>query len=207
MNLLDVGCGGGILTEEFTRLGCITDGVDLSQLSVKIACSHARQNKLNIRYQVGSAESLPFPNSQFDVVLCCDVLEHLTNPEAAIAEAARVLKPGGFYLFDTINRTPQSYLETILVAQELPLTRFFPSGTHDWRQFIPPDQLTAILQNQNLVLKEFRGLMPGITIFEIAFHLFQLKLGCINFAEFGRRLQFKIGRNLSVSYIGYAQKM
>lgn len=206
LKVLDIGCGGGILSEEFARLGCRVDGIDISEASITTAKEHARLGKLKIEYQVGSALALPFSSASFDVVICCDVLEHLPDFGRAITEVTRVLKPGGLYLLDTINRTFRSYLETILVAQELPLTRFFARGSHDWRQFITPDELNACLTFHQLALGEFRGLQPGISLIETGMEIFRLKLGQINFAEFGRRLKFRLGNNLSGSYIGYAIK-
>ncbi len=206
LKVLDIGAGGGFLSEEFARLGCSVNGLDLSFASVKTASQHARSAQLSPNYLAGSAAALPFSESSFDLVLCCDVLEHLTDLQIAIAEAARVLKSGGLYLFDTINRSPRSYLETILIAQQLPLTRFFTPGTHAWRQFITPSELSASLNKHQLKLLELRGLQPGISPLQTALQIFRLKLGQINYAEFGRRLKFQTGPSLHNSYIGYALK-
>lgn len=206
IHLLDVGCGGGILSEEFSRLGCIVCGLDVSAASITTARNHALHEKLAIEYRVGTAEALPYDAGSFDVVVCCDMLEHVTNIEEVIIESARVLKPGGLFLFDTINRTLRSYLETILVGQELPFTRFFAPGTHDWNQFIRPHELNAQLRKHALQMVDIRGLRPGITPFATALEIFRLKFGQINFAEFGRRLNFRHGGSLDGSYIGYAQR-
>ena len=202
--VLDVGCGGGILSEEFARLGCQVSGIDQSKGSIASAQTHAQQEMLEIAYRVGAAESLPFEYASFDVVVCCDVLEHVTALEKVVAEAARVLKPGGLYLFDTINRTFQSYIETIFFSQVLPFTRIFAPGTHAWRQFIRPDEMKKHLKEYGMVLRELTGLQPGIPSRAVSAEISRLKRGEINYAEFGRRLKFQTGGGISGNYIGYA---
>jgi 2-polyprenyl-6-hydroxyphenyl methylase/3-demethylubiquinone-9 3-methyltransferase len=212
LRVLDVGCGGGILSEEFARAGCSVSGIDQSAASIATAQGHARQEKLEIDYRVGAAEELPFPSASFDVVVCCDMLEHVADVDKVVAEAARVLrspepgsgKPGGLYLFDTINRTPQSYIETILFAQELSFTRIFLPGTHDWRQFIRPNEMTGYLEKHGLQPGELTGLHPGIPSQMVSKEISCLKRGEINYAEFGRRLNFQTGGGTNGNYIGYA---
>jgi 2-polyprenyl-6-hydroxyphenyl methylase/3-demethylubiquinone-9 3-methyltransferase len=206
LKVLDIGCGGGILSEDFARLGCTVNGIDLSTATIKNAREHAQIDHLEISYHTSSALALAFPSEYFDIVLCCDVLEHLPDLDIAIEEASRVLKPAGIYLFDTINRTIPSYFETILIAQELPITRFFPPGTHAWRQFIPPPQLTAVLKAHKLNLCQITGIQPGISIFQTAVEILRLKFRQITFAEFGRRLKFKQTESLRGSYMGHAIK-
>ena len=206
LKVLDIGCGGGILSEDFSQLGCTVHGIDLSTATIKNAREHSKINQLEINYHSSSASALAFPSDYFDIVLCCDVLEHLPDLDIAIKEASRVLKPAGMYLFDTINRTISSYFETILIAQELPLTRFFPPGTHAWRQFIPPLQLTAVLKAHKLILCKITGIKPGISTFQTAVEILRLKSRQITFAEFGRRLKFEQTENLRGSYMGYAIK-
>lgn len=215
LRVLDVGCGGGILSEEFARAGCAVSGIDRSAASIATAKSHAQRENLEIDYRVGAAEALPFPAASFDVVVCCDMLEHVADVGKVIAEAARVLqspdaklgKPGGLYLFDTINRTIQSYIETILVAQELPFTRIFIPGTHDWRQFIRPDELTKYLTNNGLQLQELTGLQPGISSQMVGNEISRMKRGEINYAELGRRMKFQTGGGTNGNYIGYAVRL
>ena len=212
LRVLDMGCGGGILSEEFARTGCTVSGIDQSAASIATAKNHALQEKLEIDYRVGAAEALPFLAASFDVVICCDMLEHVADVDKVVAEAARVLrspdpvsgKPGGLYLFDTINRTAQSYIETILFAQELPFMRIFLPGTHDWRQFIRPDEMIRYLEKNGLRLRELTGLQPGIPSQAVSAEISRLKHGEINYAEFGRRLKFKIGGGTNGNYIGYA---
>jgi 2-polyprenyl-6-hydroxyphenyl methylase/3-demethylubiquinone-9 3-methyltransferase len=187
--------------------------IDISAASIATAQAHAQQGNLEIDYRVGAAESLPFPAASFDVVICCDMLEHVANFGKVVAEAARVLrsldpllgKPGGLYLFDTINRIPQSYVETILFAQQVPFTRVFAPGTHDWSQFIRPDELKKHLERQGMQLRELTGLLqPGIPSTAVSTEISRLKRNEINYAEFGRRLKFQTGGNTNGNYIGYA---
>ena len=105
LRVLDIGCGGGLLAEEFARLGCVVTGVDPSAESLAAAREHAMSQGLAIRYQCARGEALPFADASFDAAFCCDVLEHVDDLSRVIAETARVLRPRGIYLFDTINRT------------------------------------------------------------------------------------------------------
>jgi 2-polyprenyl-6-hydroxyphenyl methylase / 3-demethylubiquinone-9 3-methyltransferase len=214
LRVLDVGCGGGILSEEFARLGCQVSGLDQSAGSIATAQAHARLGDLAIDYRVGKAEMLPFESASFDVVVCCDMLEHVAEVGKLVAEAARVLrgsdsasgKPGGLYLFDTINRTFQSYFETIFISQVLPSTRIFAPGTHAWRQFIRPDEIKKHLKQHKLQLCELTGLQPGISSSLVGVEISRLKRGDINYAEFGRRLKFQTGGGINGNYIGYAER-
>lgn len=206
LRVLDVGCGGGLLSEEFAKIGCQVSGVDQSAGSIATAQAHAQQQGLAIDYQVGRAESLPFDLAHFDLVVCCDLLEHVTQPEQVVAEAGRVLKPGGLYLFDTLNRTLQSYFETILVSQVLPLTRIFPPRTHAWGQFIRPTELETYLGRAGLRLGEFRGLTSSRSNLAVGLEIFRLKRGEITPAELGRRLKFRAGGGLGANYLGYARR-
>src|SRR5512133_3624477 len=103
--VLDIGCGGGFLSEEFAGAGYAVTGVDPAAESIEAARKHAAANELPIDYETASGEDLPFPDGRFDIVLCCDVLEHVNDVGRVIAEIARVLKPGGIFFYDTINRT------------------------------------------------------------------------------------------------------
>lgn len=206
LRVLEVGSGGGILSEEFARLGCKVHGIDLSHASAKIALEHSKQGKLSNLYLTGQAERLPLTPGYYDVVACCDVLEHVRDLEAVIAECARMLRSGGYFFFDTINRTPQSYLETILVAQALPFTRFFAPNTHDWARFVKPAELEQLLGKHDLAIVEVTGLGPGINPALVLVEILRLKLKQINFGEFGRRLKFKAGIGTGGSYIGFARR-
>ena len=114
---LEVGCGGGFMTEEIARMGFATTGVDPSERSVRVAADHARQSGLDIRYLTGAGESLPFEDRSFGAVFCCDVLEHVRDLPKVISEISRVLKPGGIFYYDTLNRTWTSLLGAIKIGQ------------------------------------------------------------------------------------------
>jgi 2-polyprenyl-6-hydroxyphenyl methylase/3-demethylubiquinone-9 3-methyltransferase len=205
LQLLDIGCGGGFLTEEYTRLGCQVIGVDVSPRSIAAARSHAQKENLSIDYQIGSATELEFGADDFDIVSCCDVLEHIPDWEAVIKEIARVLKPDGLFLFDTINRTEKSRATMIFGLQNWPFTKLFPADTHIWEMFIRPEDLTKALKDQGLRVKEFSGGMipknPWSTLREVR----RYKIGIISAAELGKQLELKHGPDLSQNYLGYAQ--
>ena len=136
--MLDVGCGGGYLPEELTQLYLIMS-MEWTPLVLPLPPRMTMQTNQtsDVAYQVARAESLPFAEESFDLVTCCDVLEHVDNLDRTLAEVARVLKPGGIFIYDTINRTFMTWLGVIFVAQEFPPTRFFPAKTHDWRYVHP----------------------------------------------------------------------
>jgi 2-polyprenyl-6-hydroxyphenyl methylase/3-demethylubiquinone-9 3-methyltransferase len=207
VRLLDIGCGGGVLTEEFASLGCQVTGIDISPRSIEIAQAHAAIGGLSIDYRVGSGTNLPFDASSFDAVSCCDVLEHIRDWKQVIAEAIRVLLPGGLFFFDTINRTLKSKVTFIYGLQESPLTKLMPADTHVWDMFISPAEITAALQEHGMTVEDTKGgkivKNPLATLWDIR----QQKQGRISFAELGRRLKLKLDKDLSLNYLGYARKL
>jgi 2-polyprenyl-6-hydroxyphenyl methylase / 3-demethylubiquinone-9 3-methyltransferase len=207
VRLLDIGCGGGVLTEEFASMGCQVTGIDISPRSIEIARMHAARTGLAINYQVGAGTELPFAGDSFVTVSCCDVLEHIHDWKRVIVEAGRVLKPGGLFFFDTINRTQQSKVQFIFGLQEFPLTRLMPADTHVWEMFITPQELTTVLQDNGFVLEDMKGgkidKNPLATLWDVQ----QQKLGRITFAELGHRLELKLDQGLSLNYLGYARKL
>jgi 2-polyprenyl-6-hydroxyphenyl methylase/3-demethylubiquinone-9 3-methyltransferase len=207
MTALDVGCGGGLLAEEFARLGCQVTGVDPSEQALEVARAHASTSGLDITYRAGVGEALPFPDRSFEIVYCCDVLEHVNDLNQVIGEIARVLAPSGVFFFDTINRTFLSKLLAIKLAQEWKLTRVLPPNLHDWRQFIKPAELDLLLIRHGLERQKVVGLMPGLRPITTLFAIYRYKRGAISVGELGRRLAFRASRNLSVSYAGYALKI
>ena len=206
LSVLDAGCGGGILSEEFARLGCHVTGMDPAAASLKAASQHASGEGLRIGYCQARGEDLPLVDACFDAVLCCDVLEHVDDYKQLLGEVARALKPGGVLFYDTINRTERSRLENILVAQDFPLTSFFPRHTHVWEKFIRPEELLAAFQPLGLKNRDMTGLRPGVSNSRVAVLLVQRKLGLLSFAELGRRLKFTTGGDLKASYLGWAVK-
>jgi 2-polyprenyl-6-hydroxyphenyl methylase / 3-demethylubiquinone-9 3-methyltransferase len=206
LTLLDVGCGGGLLAEEFAGLGCQVTGLDPSEASLDTAREHARQAGLEIAYQSGVGEHLPFADASFDIVICCDVLEHVNDLEQVIKEIARVLKPGGHFFYDTINRTFFAWFADIQVAQVWKITRFMPRDLHDWRKFIKPQELLRCLQKCQLQHREMKGISPRANPF-VSFLLFlQHKQGKITLTTMGKRLAFHESKDLIGSYMGYALK-
>jgi 2-polyprenyl-6-hydroxyphenyl methylase / 3-demethylubiquinone-9 3-methyltransferase len=207
VRLLDVGCGGGVLAEEFARLGCAVTGIDISEESLEVARAHARTEGLSIDYRLGSATELPFDGGSFGVVSCCDVLEHIAGWEQVIAEVGRVLKPDGLFLFDTINRTSKSSSTFIFGLQDFSFTKLFPKDTHVWEMFITPEEMADAVQKHGMQVKGMSGGViaknPLATLQEVRRH----KRGEINVAELGKRLELKHGRDLSLNYLGYAQKI
>jgi len=206
VHLLDIGCGGGVLAEEFASMGCQVTGIDISPRSIEIARKHAVRTGFSIEYHVSSATQLPFERESFEAVSCCDVLEHIHAWKQVIAEAGHVLKPGGLFFFDTINRTPESRVQFIFGLQEFPLTRLMPANTHVWEMFIRPEELTSVLQEKGFVLEDMKGgkidKNPLVTLLDVQ----QQKWGRITFAELGRRLELKLDADLSLNYLGYARK-
>ena len=160
LEVLDLGCGGGLMSEAYARRGARVTGIDPSSMSLQAARSHARQSQLSIRYAEGSGEAIPSPGASFDLVSCCDVLEHVDDLDAVLREIARVLRPGGLFFFDTINRTWLSWLLVVQLGQEW--LRLAPKGLHDWQMFITPAQLGASLARAGLELRDRIGLGPRL---------------------------------------------
>ena len=203
LQALDVGSGGGYLSEELSRLGMIVSGVDPAPASIAVAKIHAQQNGLTIDYRVAQAESLPFTNDTFDLVTCCDVLEHVQDLDRTLSEVARVLKPGGMFLYDTINRTFMTRLGVIFVAQEFPPTRFFPPDTHDWSMFIKPNELVDCLQQHGIVNREVLGMSSVVNPIHQFWLILKLKWGSLTYREYGMRTRLRLSHDTTMNYIGY----
>ena len=207
LRVLDVGCGGGLLAEEFARLGCMVVGVDPSEASLAAARAHAARQGLAIGYQCSTGEALPFADASFDVVYCCDVLEHVTDWRQVIAETARVLRAGGIYLYDTINRTPQSRLIVIKLLQEWRWSAMMPPRLHDWHMFIRPAELRRALEQHGLVPGGLTGLKPRANPFRLVRTLRRRQRGLLSYAAAIREMDLGESPDTSVSYIGYARLM
>jgi len=159
LRVLDLGCGGGLSTACLVQRGATVVGVDLSRASLHVASRYARRpGYLESVFTCGRAESLPFADTSFDVVWCTDVLEHIPDLPTAIAQIARVLKPGGLLLYDTINRTWLSRPLVIWFWEYL--AGLAPRGTHDWRLFIRPQELRRLLTQHGLQFGAIRGMLP-----------------------------------------------
>lgn len=205
-HVLDVGCGGGLLAEEFAKLGCRVTGVDPSEPSLRTAAEHARSSGLSIDYVPGSGEHLPFENEAFDVVYCCDVLEHVDDLQKTIGEIARVIKPGGGFMFDTINRTLRSKLVMIKLFQEWKPTALMEPSAHDWNMFIRPDELIQHLNAAGLKPGPIVGVAPKAPPPKVVWLLRQRKRGAMNFEQLGAAIGMHESSDKSVLYMGYAVK-
>ena len=206
LRVLDIGSGGGFLAEEFAALGCRVTGIDPSPVSIGAARAHAAGRGLRIDYRAGAGEDLPVPDAAFDVACCCDVLEHVADVDRVISETARVLEPGGVYLFDTVNRTRTSKLLAIKAAQQWPLTRLTDVAFHDWDMFITPAELAAVLERHGLAPTETTGLGARATPLAVLRSLASARLGRITYGELSRRLDVGQVTSTAVSYMGYAIK-
>lgn len=157
-DVLDLGCAGGFMAEALDTRGAVVTGIDPAKDAIAAARAHARQTERNIRYDIGVGEALPYDNASFDAVVCVDVLEHVRDLGQVMREIARVLRPGGILMFDTINRNPLARFVTITIAEDL--LQILPKGTHDPKLFIKPAELTAALKKVELVPAKMVGLGP-----------------------------------------------
>ncbi|RZS63430.1 3-demethylubiquinone-9 3-methyltransferase [Agromyces ramosus] len=201
---LDIGCGAGFIAEELAALGFGVTGIDPSRVAIEAARAHAAQRGLGIAYLVGPGEELPFADAAFDLATCCDVLEHVRDLDRVVAETARVLRPGGLYLFDTINRTWRSRVIAIKAMQEWRLTRIMDTAIHEWSMFIPPEELRTTLARHGLDVVELAGLAPRASVPAILTALRHARRGRISYGELSRRLDFGRVRSLGLSYLGFA---
>ena len=156
--VLDLGCAGGFMAEALARRGAQVTGIDPAAEAIAAARQHATAEGLDIAYDVGLGEALPYDPAGFDAVVCVDVLEHVTDLQKVMHEVARVLRPGGLFLFDTINRNPLARLATITMAEDI--LRLRPRGTHDPALFIKPAELRKAMETAGLVPARFTGLGP-----------------------------------------------
>jgi 2-polyprenyl-6-hydroxyphenyl methylase / 3-demethylubiquinone-9 3-methyltransferase len=203
---LEVGSGGGFLTEEIARMGFDTTGVDPSERSVRVAAEHARESGLDIRYRTGVGEDLPFDAGSFGAVFCCDVLEHVRDLPKVISEIARVLKPGGVFCYDTFNRNWASLLGAIKISQAWKPWAFMPPNLHVWKMFIKPREMKSLLRHNGLEWKEHRGLMPDVPIPRLLGYLRRRARGEWTYAELAGRVRMVESRLTTVMYLGYAVK-
>lgn len=207
MKALEVGSGGGILSEEIARMGFDTYGIDPSPKSVETAREHARAMGLSITYAVAEGEHLPFADEEFDVVFCCDVLEHVESPPHVLKEISRVLKPGGILFHETINRTWLARLIYIKLFQEWEKYAWLPEDFHLYSRFITPKELRNMLRRVGIINKDFKGIEPiDKDPPRILSTLKQRARNEIDFAEMAARFKMKEGKYLSSSYMGYGIK-
>ncbi|WP_439525990.1 bifunctional 2-polyprenyl-6-hydroxyphenol methylase/3-demethylubiquinol 3-O-methyltransferase UbiG [Roseovarius mucosus] len=155
LRLLDIGCGGGLLSEPMARLGATVVGADAAPRNIPVAQVHAAQSGLDIDYRHTTAEDLAAAGEHFDVVLNMEVVEHVADPLTYLTACQQLLKPGGLHICSTINRNPKSYAMAIVGAEYV--MRWLPKGTHDWAKFITPDELYDLLRNAALEPVDRKG--------------------------------------------------
>ncbi len=180
--VLDVGCGGGILSESMARRGAEVMGIDMGEAPLQVAELHKLESGVEVEYRHITAEALAdeMPGT-FDVVTCMEMLEHVPDPGSVIAACARLVKPGGQVFFSTINRNPKAYLFAIVGAEYL--LRMLPKGTHDFAKFIRPSELEGWCRPAGLELRELTGM---------------------TYNPFSK--QYSLGRDLDVNYLAYCTR-
>ena len=155
INILDIGCGGGLLSEPMTRLGATVTGIDASNKNINIAKLHAKKNKLKINYLCSSPENIKI-KKKFDVILNMEIIEHVEDINFFISSCSKLLKKNGLMFIATLNKTLKSYVFAIIGAEYV--LRWLPIGTHDWEKFVRPEDLRKILSKNNLILDKLDGM-------------------------------------------------
>ena len=156
-NVIDIGCGGGVLSESMAKKGAKVTGIDLSEKALKVADLHSLESGVEVRYKHIAAEDMAQEEpGQFDVVTCMEMLEHVPDPASIVRAAAALVKPGGHLFFSTLNRNPKSYLFAVIGAEYI--LRILPRGTHDYGKFITPAELAQFVRQAGLQVDGLRGL-------------------------------------------------
>ena len=157
--MLDIGCGGGLLSEPMCRLGANVVGIDASVKNIKVAKFHAKKNNLKINYKVSSPEKLK-TKIKFDIILNMEIIEHVENVDFFIKQSAKLLKKNGIMFIATLNKTLKSYAFAIIGAEYI--LKWLPIGTHDWEKFLSPDELIKISKKNDLSLQKLNGMKFSI---------------------------------------------
>jgi 2-polyprenyl-6-hydroxyphenyl methylase/3-demethylubiquinone-9 3-methyltransferase len=178
LTLLDVGCGGGLLSEPMARLGFTVTGIDAGEKNIAVAKLHAEAGGLPIDYRCATPEAI---EGDFDVVMAMEVVEHVPDVDLFLKATAARLKPGGAFLAATMNRTPKAYALAIVGAEYL--LRWLPRGTHNWKKFVKPSELAAALRRVGIKVEAFDGMGYDI-----------------------RRDRWQLTRSLDVNYLAFGAK-
>ena len=155
LSILDIGCGGGLLSEPMARLGAKVVGIDASKKNIKVAKHHLKKSKLNIKYLNTSPEKFK-TNRKFDLILNMEIVEHVDDINLFIEQSSKFLKKSGFMFIATLNQTLKSYIFAIIGAEYI--LKWLPIGTHDWNKFVKPEILNAICKKNSLILKKIDGM-------------------------------------------------
>lgn len=191
--ILDVGCGGGFLSNELAREGHTVTGVDLSPESIQVARAH--DTTKSVQYQVADAFHLPFPDQSFEAVTAMDFLEHVEQPDLVIQEFARVLKPGGLFFFHTFNRNPLAWLVVIKLLEWF--IKNTPKNMHVLRLFIRPRELSRYCESSGLAVRSMVGIRPVLS--SISWQM--VKTGVVS-----QHMEFRLTKSTLLSYMGVARK-
>jgi 2-polyprenyl-6-hydroxyphenyl methylase/3-demethylubiquinone-9 3-methyltransferase len=206
IKVLDIGCGGGLACEFLAKRGANVSGIDLSLNSIKTAQEHAKKSNLQIDYQCGVAENLPYEENTFDAVVCFDVLEHVEDWKKVIGEIYRVLNKNGIFLFDTINKTFKSKFIMIWLLEDI--LKQIPRGLHDWNKFILPQELIEVMEITgfaDVVIKGFD--LTGGTNFKTLRDIVLKGLSKPREGGEVELFEIQINEDTSVCYIGKAVKV
>lgn len=154
LSILDVGCGGGIVCEPLARLGAKITGIDADANAIDVAKKHAKESGLKITYFEQPVEQI---TEKFDIVLALEIIEHVNEPQDFIKNCAKIIKPGGLLIVSTLNRTPKAFALGVVAAEYI--MNYVPRGTHDWKKFIKPSELSGWMRQQNLKPTDLTGLV------------------------------------------------
>jgi 2-polyprenyl-6-hydroxyphenyl methylase/3-demethylubiquinone-9 3-methyltransferase len=157
LSILDVGCGGGLVTEPIARMGAKASAIDASERNIGIASLHAKQGGLDIEYRVAAAETLAAEKNQFDVVMALEIVEHVADVDLFLASCAALTKPGGLLFLATLNRTAKSFTLAIVGAEYI--MRWMPRGTHQWKKFVKPSELAQSLTGNDAEIIDITGVI------------------------------------------------
>ena len=156
-DILDVGCGGGILSEGLSKAGARVVGIDMADKALNVAKLHLHESQLDIMYEKSSAEDFSAKHAgQFDVVTCMEMLEHVPDPIRVVRACAELVKPGGWTIFSTISKTPKAFLFAIVGAEHI--LKLLPKGTHEYRKFIRPSALSQMIRESGLEVEKTKGM-------------------------------------------------